>query len=157
MHACAIMDDNSLRCWGQNEAGQTDVPANLGGVRSVLAARYETCVITMGYDLRCWGKDPSGSPYVPAPQLKDVARLVTGTLGFNNCAITKSGNVACWGSSSYKPGTTYSVTPPDGLGSVDELAISAVGYICARMTSGGLSCWGNRAEVPAEIPTILQN
>lgn len=157
MHACAILDDNSLRCWGQNEAGQTNVPADLGGVRSVLASRYETCVITTAYDLRCWGKDPLSSVYKAAPPLKDVARLVAGDLGFNNCAITKAGKVACWGTGSYGDAYPYDLTPPADLGSVDELAITAIGYVCARMSSGGLSCWGKPNGVSLEIPTIFQN
>ena len=162
MHACAIMDDNSVRCWGENEYGQTSVPSDLGGVRSVGAGRFQTCAITMSKDLRCWGKDNSSATFADAPKLQNVARIFIGNLGLNICAKTLDDKVFCWGTLQYGVNTDdrnaieYSVTPPANLGKVDDIVISSVGYICARMSSGGLTCWGN-VDGMGSIPAIFQN
>jgi hypothetical protein len=158
-HACAIGEDNAVRCWGQNDYGQTNVPSDLGAVRTVLAARYQSCAITVANGLRCWGGIASTDkfPVQPAPALSDVTRLTSGNFGFNVCAITKAGKVSCWGSKSYSGESSYDVNPPANLGSVEDVAITAMGYFCGRMTSGGLSCWGNVKETGANIPAIFSN
>ncbi len=156
LHACAILKaDHTVRCWGQNDNGQVSVPADLGAVRLILATRYESCAVTTGNDLRCWGKDASGRAYKTAPALHDVARLVTGVSASNTCAITSNGSVSCWGAQIYI--SPYSVDVPANVGAVDDVAISAVGYICAKQKAGGISCWGNTAEVPMDVPAVFSN
>ncbi|RYZ82383.1 MAG: hypothetical protein EOP06_21775, partial [Proteobacteria bacterium] len=153
MHTCAIRDDQTLACWGQNDYGQLSLPADLGPVRSAIASRFETCAITSDKSLRCFGRDTSSLPYKAAPPLTNVARVITGVLGRNTCAVTVEGKVSCWGSLSYNG--EYSVEPPNDLGPVDDVAITAVGYICARLSAGGIQCWGNTYEVPDKIPAIF--
>lgn len=69
-HACAIMTDKTLRCWGNNTSGQLGngtitsslppVPvSNLGGVTQVSIAGYSTCAIAGGYAY-CWGNNYDG-------------------------------------------------------------------------------------------------
>ena len=76
-NACAILDDNSLFCWGSNNVGQLGdittgtsydsdggriskipVEIDLGhGVASVTVGVNHTCAITLAEDLHCWGKN----------------------------------------------------------------------------------------------------
>lgn len=86
-HACAILDDGVVECWGKNERGQTGIPPNTaprcGGtpcqpsptpVAGVpLAAELEiwgdtTCVLSEDAELYCWGGNDVGTPWkVPGP------------------------------------------------------------------------------------------
>jgi cysteine-rich repeat protein len=75
---CAILDDNTLRCWGQNNYGQlglgntqdvgdNELPSqkpvvSLGGSAKLVATGgNHTCAILLdGYTLRCWGRNGLG-------------------------------------------------------------------------------------------------
>lgn len=74
---CALLDDNSLRCWGSNRDGQlgyghTDNigdnetpaqvgPVNVGGrVRGVYTGEGTTCVELESGGVRCWGVNDDG-------------------------------------------------------------------------------------------------
>eukprot|EP01043_Picozoa_sp_COSAG02_P038455 COSAG02_NODE_2965_length_7644_cov_1362.789927_10_plen_272_part_01 len=78
-HACAILDEGSLKCWGANRAGQlgdgsrygsasdfssTPVSVDLGTGRTAVevAAGYEhTCAILDDGSLKCWGYSWGGA------------------------------------------------------------------------------------------------
>jgi alpha-tubulin suppressor-like RCC1 family protein len=75
-HVCAILDDQSLACWGLATFGQlgignpstftyklSPVATNLGQgikVKSVKAGAQHTCVILADDGVRCWGANSSG-------------------------------------------------------------------------------------------------
>jgi alpha-tubulin suppressor-like RCC1 family protein len=76
-HACAILDDGSLRCWGSSaygmlaqgntatigdSAGETTVPVDLGGHGAVLIAsgRLQSCAVLDDGSVRCWGFNSDG-------------------------------------------------------------------------------------------------
>ncbi|SVB87742.1 uncharacterized protein METZ01_LOCUS240596, partial [marine metagenome] len=67
-HTCAVLDDDSLYCWGQNWNGQigddtttdssTPVEVSLPTGRtasSVATGRYHTCAVLDDGSLYCWG------------------------------------------------------------------------------------------------------
>ena len=69
-HACAIMSDKTLRCWGTNTYGQLGngtitsslppVPvSNLTNVTQVSIAGFSTCAVAAGYAY-CWGNNYDG-------------------------------------------------------------------------------------------------
>jgi alpha-tubulin suppressor-like RCC1 family protein len=82
-HTCAILDDDTVRCWGEDGLGQlgqanTDditkdnnigddetpgsvSPVDIGGPATALtAASWHTCVVLEGGRVRCWGLGTSG-------------------------------------------------------------------------------------------------
>ena len=76
-HACAILQDRTLRCWGKakfgklgyghtNVVGDNETPKMVGKVRvgsqvvAVGAGKYNTCVILADRSLRCWGWNKYG-------------------------------------------------------------------------------------------------
>lgn len=122
-HSCAILDDNTVACWGDGAVGQlgngksgpgytepfpTAVPGLTGVTRLVLAWR-QSCAILNDGSVQCWGdgshgqlgNGKQGDGYFEA---KPVA--VTGLSGAldlalngqNACAVKSDGAVACWGS-----------------------------------------------------------
>ncbi len=78
-HACAVLEDRSLKCWGYNSSGQlgynhknnigdkvnsisTLVSVNLLGqaVKSVSLGQNHTCVLLMNNKIKCWGYNAQG-------------------------------------------------------------------------------------------------
>jgi alpha-tubulin suppressor-like RCC1 family protein len=72
-HTCAILDDGSLKCWGQGTSGQLGIGStiaqntpqlvNLGTGRtavSVSIGHYHTCAILDDGSLKCWGHNSYG-------------------------------------------------------------------------------------------------
>ncbi|CAE7032759.1 rngB [Symbiodinium sp. CCMP2592] len=79
-HTCAILLDESLKCWGRGTAGQLgqgsvenlgDEPGEMGdqlrpidldakGVRQIAAGREHTCVVLEDDGIRCWGGNSFG-------------------------------------------------------------------------------------------------
>ncbi len=62
-HGCAIADDGTTLCWGQDDYGDTAVPD--GEFASVSAGQYHTCAITTDGFLQCWGDDTYGQTDAP--------------------------------------------------------------------------------------------
>eukprot|EP00971_Amphidinium_carterae_P337808 6474831-Amphidinium_carterae.1 len=80
-HACAWLDDGSLKCWGsnsngqlgygdaetrgdeQNEMGDKLPPVDLDGATIVdlTAGNSHVCVIITGGSVKCWGSDYRGA------------------------------------------------------------------------------------------------
>lgn len=70
-HSCATFDDGSLRCWGQNDAGQLGVAGtesklapilvpNVHDVASVSLGERHTCAVLKSGDTYCWGANDRG-------------------------------------------------------------------------------------------------
>jgi cysteine-rich repeat protein len=96
LHACAILDDGSVTCWGSNAYGQlgigskvnqgdkpTDVghllPVPLGGRKAVqlAAGAGHTCALLDNGTVECWGYNPDGELGVGNIQnLGDVSPFV---------------------------------------------------------------------------------
>jgi cysteine-rich repeat protein len=79
-HTCALLEDDTIRCWGSNTSGQAGYagvtsigvsmtpkdlgPVLVGGpVKQITAEGFTTCALFKGVDdgkLRCWGKNDFG-------------------------------------------------------------------------------------------------
>ena len=131
-HTCAILDDNSLVCWGRHENGQLGVGTN----------GNEVCSIA-GTDYNC----------IKTPAVVDLGANITAKgigLGYNHtCALLDDGSIKCWGQNNFGQlgdGTTtdrntpVEVTLPSG-GSAK--AVHASGNItCAILDDNSIWCWG---------------
>ncbi|MBN2358988.1 MAG: hypothetical protein JXR83_06015 [Deltaproteobacteria bacterium] len=137
-HACAVLADGSVQCWGDNGSGQLGT-----GVGDEAANPTPVC-----------GNDLTGSC---SAQLGEVAQVVSGTAF--TCALTTSGQVKCWGANSYGQigqGTDVGVPLPTRvcltgsdiggnctpLATVTALAAGS-SHVCALLQSGHAMCWGN--------------
>ena len=128
-HACAIMDDGSLYCWGQNSAGQLGLgysndsypyhvflsqPVNLGTGRSAVAVaggESHTCAILDDSSVKCWGGNGHGqvgdgttwarnSPVSVDLGVGNIAVAIA-TPGVSSCALLQGGSIKCWGYDGY--------------------------------------------------------
>ncbi len=117
-HSCALMSDQTLKCWGQGVSGQLgiggsankDSPQTIESLEDVIqvaAGGGHTCALESDGALYCWGNNSHGQLGVggssvsspvpvswssPVPEIREVA------LGnAHSCALTSDDEVYCWG------------------------------------------------------------
>ena len=124
-HACALLDDGSVVCWGRNVEGEigdgTTTQRNSPTATSSFGAGHKAVFVSVGYS--------------------------------HTCALLNDGGVRCWGSNNngqLGDGTTNDKSSPPSsdinLGTgVTATGISAGGgHTCAMLSTGGMKCWGAR-------------
>ena len=139
-----------MRCWGNNDVGQSSPTVGLGSVAQVGVGTNFSCALTVSGELHCWGDDSVGQSSPPG-NLGPVAELAVGQE--HSCALTVSGQVHCWGNNS--DGRS---TPPADLGPVAELSVGR-DHSCALTVSGRLRCWGTVVDIsslPAGMVTAVE-
>jgi hypothetical protein len=107
--ACALLTDNTVRCWGRNDGGQTggstyylpaarelveaDVVEGVSDVTSVAPGGWTTCASTRARGVMCWGRallESDRTMYAP----KNVRPVAVPELaGFEE--VTASGGAFC--------------------------------------------------------------
>lgn len=126
-HTCAVLDDESLHCWGANGRGQLgtslDGGANIAfipvrvdlprGARQVVTGAEHTCVLTRDNAVFCWGANHKGQVgggslhdalsydepvAVILPTDVQITKLAAGTR--HTCALSTEGELYCWGDNS---------------------------------------------------------
>lgn len=123
-HACALLQDQTVVCWGDNSYGQlgrnnkdnlphgTPMPVmNLTGARSISAGWLRTCA-TVTNGARCWGINEDGmlgngnttEQYLPQPVCASgmgpsctQSSFLQISVGANHTCGYGSNNVRCWG------------------------------------------------------------
>ena len=173
-HDCIIAaSDGSLRCWGDNHAGQlgqdpaalpfseAPVPVALGfPVRAVAPGLAHTCVVSESVgEVWCWGDNArsqlghAGSGPSPARVPLPMAAVDIAARSANTCALLADGSVACWGSNDrgqLGSGGTVGVdslapVPVPGLSGVVEVDVGT-DFVCVRVEPGGaIRCWGDNS------------
>jgi hypothetical protein len=125
---CALRDDRSAVCWGQNFAGRlgdgteedhpsaTAVTMVSGGFRQIVTTAGTSCVVTDAGAVVCWG------------QLWGTGEWAA------------EGGINSW-SDAYDRGLSDGPVTPLGLGSGVALMASGWDINCALMEDGSVRCW----------------
>ena len=122
-HSCAVMDDLSVWCWGQNNYGQVgngNAPQDVN----------------------------QGPTNIPLPTGRTAIALAGGSQ--YSCAVLDDGSAMCWGSNDYGQlgtGNYVDVDEPTAVTAIPSnrtiAAISAAQKTtCAILDDGNLVCWG---------------
>lgn len=139
-HNCALLDDHSVKCWGQNNLGQLgagdvvqrgDEPdatgdalprVNLGNgllARAVFAGQDFTCAILEDRRVKCWGDNQNGQLGNGDYETRgDVAERMGDALPFADL------------------GTEFAAK---------SLALGSY-HACALSTNGAVKCWGANGD-----------
>ncbi len=135
-HACALLSDGRIKCWGHNNHGQLGVPG----------------------DDRGDDPDEMGDalPAVDLGRGHTALRVFTGE--DHTCAILEDQRVKCWGTSGLlgtgdgesrgvKPGDMGDALPYADLGTGRRALALGIGpqRSCAVLDNYQLKCWGERA------------
>jgi len=137
-HACALLDDGKVKCWGQNDSGQL----GQGDSKN-----------------RGDGGGELGDN-LPAISLAGQAVAISAG-GYHSCALLDDGAVQCWGANKYGQlglGDTKnrgdsgnqmgSSLPRVELGKGRTAVNISAGnlHTCAALDNGALKCWGDGAD-----------
>jgi alpha-tubulin suppressor-like RCC1 family protein len=170
-HSCAVRDNGTVACWGDNSLGQLGdgtttsrlIPVTVGGqsrttlltqARAVAAGDRHTCAHLVN-SIRCWGDNSFGQlgDGTTTTRLTSVAAFTspfTEALAvgdFHNCTLLGNRTVRCWGRNNagqLGDGTTTNrLTPVEVVGLTGIKAIvTGSEHSCALHGDGAVSCWG---------------
>ena len=172
-HSCALHQDGTISCWGNNQYGQlgdeTDdynssslAPVGVAGITdaTAIAAGYgHSCALRQDGTISCWGNNYWGqlgdrtedNSLVPVRVvgIADATAINTGT--GHSCALHQNGTISCWGNNEKGQlgnGTGGNSSAPVGVASItDATAINTgTGHSCALHQNGTISCWGNNED-----------
>lgn len=167
-HACAVLQDNSVQCWGRDFTGTYPVitsplPITVGGFNGIIVkmalGSSHGCALYTNSAVNCWGGGSSGQlgnglsgggvsssvPITPVgleSGVMDIASAQTHT-----CAVLSDHSVKCWGANYYGAlglgGVTSSPTPTlvSGITNAVQIA-STFWHTCVTLSNGGAKCWG---------------
>jgi len=114
-HTCALLADASIKCWGNNTAGQlgnlstvpSATPVTVSGITNatqISAGGTHACALLADASINCWGNNTAGQLGNPFSQLGtgfNVNNIYSATqvsLGSqHSCALLIDGAIRCWG------------------------------------------------------------
>lgn len=168
-HTCALMDDDTVQCWGSNTSGQlgtvtsgwtSGVPAEVEGLTGAVAIAtgdFHTCAVLDDGTAQCWGLNDYGQlGAVTDDSVSGVPVQVEGLTGavaisagsYHSCALLDDGTAQCWGrndSGQLGDGTDVGSNTSvvvSGLTGVVEITSGEM-HSCAALEDGSVRCWGN--------------
>jgi alpha-tubulin suppressor-like RCC1 family protein len=199
-HTCAILNDDTLKCWGSGNRGQlgygdtttrgdqaSEMGDNLGAVdlgtdkkaKQLAIGELHTCAILNDDTVKCWGRGSDGQlgygdlldrgdsgasattcndgkemgdclPTVNLGTGKTAKQISAGS--YHTCAILKDDNtVKCWGYGEngrlgYGDTTTRSSPPTAtvnlGTGKTAKQISAGPSHTCAILDDDTVKCWG---------------
>lgn len=120
-HACAILANGSVRCWGYNGAGTlgngttlastaTTAVSSITNAIAVAGGYAHTCALLPSGSVSCWGSNKFGgvgnhttvtSVVTPSPVSGMTDAIAISSGNSHTCALRASGAISCWGLNSY--------------------------------------------------------
>lgn len=165
-HSCALHENGSISCWGENGPLGTDLESNSATAssdqinfttqsgsatrRQHLSLAAEQPSLTRQIDSYTTVPPPPvfTSEPIAVPDIEDAIAVSAG--GSHTCALRRDSTVACWGSNRYgqlgngDSGNDADTTHPVKVAGIDDaIAVSAGSWnTCALHKDRSISCWG---------------
>lgn len=194
-HTCALLDNDTMKCWGHNAYGQLGIdnavskgaaaldmqnllPINLGvgrTARGIMASAFASCAILDNNTLKCWGNNATGrlgygdtsdrGKVGPGFSIYDLLAINVGVSltvkevavgNMETCAIMSDNSLKCWGSN-WNGKLGYNDTADRGKVAGDMASLPSVylgvgrsavkvtigwHHTCAILDNGAVKCWG---------------
>lgn len=140
-HFLALRPDGTVVAWGDNQAGQTNVPVGLSNVVAVSAGANHSVALRADGRVVAWGSNLAVTNLPPS--LSGVKAIAAGK-SFT-IALRSNGTMVAWGQ--------VIVSPP---ALTDVVAVSAVNsYGMALRSNGRVAAWGRNPNVPAGLSNVV--
>jgi alpha-tubulin suppressor-like RCC1 family protein len=144
-HACAVLDNSSVACWGRNANGELGNGTTTDSPTPVTVELSAPSRIADGVNAR---ESDMSAPVIPSARDLQATAISAGL--FSTCALSAIGSVTCWGgnaSGELGNGTTIASSNPVAVSlpaGRKATAISAGGpHACAVLDDGSVTCWGD--------------
>lgn len=118
-HACAVLANGTMKCWGQNTYGQlgnglntnSSTPVTVTGISNaveVSAGQLHTCAVLATGQVACWGANDEGQlgngttnplpQFFPPALVPGITNAIAITSGSKfTCALLANRQMKCWG------------------------------------------------------------
>lgn len=138
-HICGIDGTGRLKCWGNNDYNQCDIPPELGGKGAGGDANVQSSTSHTA--------DANSNPPKLSVSVDSSVRQTDAGVG-QTCAVSGSGKLHCWGSNQYGQSEVDS-----DLFAAHTQSISTGGeHTCGIDQAGKIVCWGNNLERQCNVP-----
>jgi alpha-tubulin suppressor-like RCC1 family protein len=143
-HNLALKADGTVVAWGDDFAGQVDVPEGLSNVVAVTAGQFHSVALRSDGQVVAWGDNGYGQTNVPAglSGVKAISAGISFTL-----ALRSNGTMTAWGQ-----------VPQNQPALSDVVAVSAGnGFALALRSNGRVASWGFSSASQTNVPAGLSN
>lgn len=144
-----------VQAWGDNQYGQSSVPANVGPCTQLAAGQYHTMALLADGSVRAWGNNDSGECDVPAELLLPNSCIQITAGGYHSAALRADGSVMAWGRNIFGE-----CNVPENLGTCERIAAGGDdlnGHTVAMLVDGSVVSWGGNVfgecDTPQDIGT----
>jgi alpha-tubulin suppressor-like RCC1 family protein len=171
-HACAILTNGDVACWGRNRKGELGGGPKGGFLEHVFtpparfveiaAGALHTCGRSADGTLYCWGDNDHGQLGADAPgnelrRLSEPTGVTASSLAGNrSCARSKNGEFVCFGAGP-ECGMSEGRHAPEvdqTVGRARALSLGSCHY-CALRDGGGVDCWSTFKDPAGASPERL--
>lgn len=136
--------NNQTYAWGDNSAGQCQIPASLTNAQAVAGGYRHSLGLRNDGTVMAWGFNNFGQTNVPVG-LTNVAAVAGGE--YYSLALQSNGTVTVWGNQNAAPAGLSNVT-----------AIAAGWLHCLALCNGGtVVAWGGNGASATNVPLGLTN
>jgi alpha-tubulin suppressor-like RCC1 family protein len=166
-HTCALLDDDSVKCWGNNDYGQLGLDSKMYygmGPGAILESGNVKCWGDNAYgklgigSTTNWGDKPGDMDKLPVVQLSPTKKAIHVAVGIDHsCVIEEDNAIRCWGSGSSgklaqgnvdtlgdTPMTAGGAIVNIGSGRIPVALVPGAGSGSGvRLQGGGLVWWGS--------------
>jgi alpha-tubulin suppressor-like RCC1 family protein len=166
-HSCAVLQNGSVNCWGDNVSGQLGdgtratavTPVAVAGITTAVAVSsgdFHTCGVLGNGSVMCWGLNFSGQlgdgtgwdSNTPV-QVSGISTATAVSAGvIHTCAVLQDGTARCWGYNSngqLGDGTTtnrYAPAAVSGVATATAAVAAGNNDSCVVLQGGVVKCWG---------------
>ena len=166
LHTCAVIDDGTVQCFGDNQYGQLglddlldrngarEVPG-VTGVSSLALGSGTSCAVHDDQSVSCWGRNDFGQTgdgntqhHAQPRTIAGLTRVAQMAVGMGHaCARTQEGTVLCWGRNAegqIGDGTTTRRPAPTQVQGLSGVLYIAAGFqhTCVLRNDQSVFCWG---------------